>query len=95
MDSSLKNKATASMILGIISLVTIWFGYYAIIGIICGIIGLVIGIDAKKGLNGQDGAGMATAGIVCSAIGLGLSAISFLACVACAGILGGALSSFY
>ncbi len=42
------SKAIASMILGIISVVCIWFGYSTIIGIICGVIGLVFAIQIRK-----------------------------------------------
>lgn len=95
MQSSARSKAIASMVLGIVSLVFVWTGQFALVGIICGIIGLVLGVGARKELAGQDGTSFATAGIVCSAIGLGLSAIAFIACVACAGIIGSAISGIY
>lgn len=76
-----KGKATASMILGIVTLVCIFFGYGALLGIITGIIGLILGIQSKK----QAPSGMATAGIVMSAIGLGLCLLAFVACVLCVG----------
>ena len=41
-------KATASLVLGIISLRFIFFGYFSFIGMILAIIGLVLGISAKK-----------------------------------------------
>lgn len=78
-----KGQATASMILGIVTLVCIFFGYGALLGIITGIIGLILGIKSKK----QAPSGMATAGIVMSAIGLGLCLLTFVACVICAGAL--------
>lgn len=84
------NKATASLVLGIISLVCIFFGYSTIVGIITGVIGLVLGIQAKK----ETPSGMATAGIVLSVIGLVLCALGFLACVACIGVFG-SLGAFY
>ena len=40
--------AVASLVLGIVSAVCIFFGYFAFIGIITGIIGLILGIMAKK-----------------------------------------------
>ena len=42
------NKATASLVLGIISLVCIWFGYSALIGIVCAIVGLVFAVQIRK-----------------------------------------------
>ena len=52
--------AVASLVLGIVSAVCIFFGYFAFIGIITGIVGLVLGVMAKK----KQPCGMATAGIV-------------------------------
>lgn len=43
-----KGQATASMILGIVTLVCIFFGYGALLGIITGIIGLILGIKSKN-----------------------------------------------
>lgn len=64
----------ASMILGICSLVFCW-GWIAIIGIPCAIVGLILGTKAKnRGLQ----VGMAKAGIITSIIGLILGII-FLA----------------
>ena len=40
--------AVASLVLGIVSAVCIFFGYFAFIGIITGIVGLVLGVMAKK-----------------------------------------------
>lgn len=87
MEQQSNGKAIASLILGIVSLVCIFFGYGALLGIILAVIGLVLGIGAKKTAP----SGMATAGIVLSIIGLAACAISFLACVACVG----ALASMY
>ncbi len=80
-------KAVASMILGIVSLVCILFGTFAFIGMIAGIVGLVLGISANK----EGKTGMATAGVVMSAIGLGLCAITFIACLACVGCVNSAV----
>ena len=46
---------------------------------ITGIVGLVLGVMAKK----KQPCGMATAGIVLSAVALGLCVITFIACFAC------------
>ncbi len=98
-----KGKATASMVLGIISLVVAIFGsvvssiLYAtyigalvawiipIIPFVCGVIGLILGIVARKEMpEGQ--AGAATAGIVCSAISLVLQILLGIAVLACFGL---------
>ncbi|HHU73224.1 MAG TPA: hypothetical protein GXZ28_01165 [Clostridiales bacterium] len=76
-------KAIASLVLGIIAFICVFFGYGALLGIILAIIGLVLGISAKK----EAPSGMATAGVVLSIISLALCAISFIACVACVGML--------
>ena len=76
--------AVASLVLGIVSAVCIFFGYFAFIGIITGIIGLILGIMAKK----KQPCGMATAGIVLSAVALGLCVITFIACFACTACAG-------
>lgn len=80
-----KGAATASLVLGIISIVTWFFGMGALVGLITGIIGLICASNAKKaGFVG----GMRTAGFVCSLIGVIGSALVFVACVACVGVLG-------
>jgi cbb3-type cytochrome oxidase subunit 1 len=68
-------KAIASLVLGIVSIVFCVYG----IGIVTGIIGLVLGISAKK----ENPSGMATAGIVLSIIGIVISGITLFACIAC------------
>ncbi|MGI6175229.1 MAG: hypothetical protein ACOYJC_03510 [Christensenellales bacterium] len=81
-----KGKATASMVLGIISC-SLWiFGYGAIAAIVCGIIGLVLAIQVRKGYEAAQmkPTGIATAGLVLSLIGTALSAIIFISCIACA-----------
>ncbi len=77
-------KAVASMVLGIIACVCVFFGYGALLGIVLGVVGLVLGINARK----EQPDGMATAGIVLSAIAIAVCAVGFLACVACVGCLG-------
>lgn len=58
--------AIASMVLGILSILT------TCVGIILGIIGLILGIVALNQIkqSGQSGRGMAIAGIICSSAGL-------------------------
>ena len=84
MENKGNGKAVASLVLGIISLVFIFFGTFAFIGMILAIIGLVLGISAKKD-NPEDG--KAKAGIVLSIIGLALCTVSLLACAICVGSL--------
>ncbi len=82
------NKATASLVLGIVSLVSLCFFYISLIGIACGIIGMIFGIQIRKAgqLEGFRPNGVATAGLTTSIIGLCLSVLEFLSCVACVGL---------
>lgn len=80
-----KGAAIASLVLGIVAIVLWWFGYSSIISLIASIVGLVLASSAKKA--GYTG-GIRTAGFVLSLIGLIGGAVIFLACVACAGLLG-------
>ena len=90
-----KGQAIAALVLGIVSIVFSWFGYGALIGLACGVVGLILAMQAKKqGFTG----GMYTAGLVLSIIGLALSAILFISCAACTGCAAcgyGSLASFY
>lgn len=74
--------AVAALVLGIISIVTCWIWY---IGPVVGIIGIVLG---ALGRRDPEKAGMATAGLACSIIGVVLSVIGYIACVGCAASLG-------
>ena len=76
------NKAIASLVLGIVSVVCVFFGPGALLGIILGIVGLILGINAKK----EAPSNMANAGVILSIISIAACAISFVACVACLGI---------
>lgn len=80
-----KGKATASLVLGIVAVVLCWFSatiWLGIIGLVCGIIGLVLGIQVRKGCQaaGVKPDGMATAGFVLSIIGLALCALMLICC---------------
>ncbi|MGX8699663.1 MAG: hypothetical protein ACSW8F_06995 [bacterium] len=87
-----KGLAIASLVLGIIAVVFWFFGYFAILSVLLGIIGLVLASNAKK--QGFVG-GLQTAGFVLSLIGLIGGGVSFLACVACVGALGSLSDSLY
>ncbi len=91
-------KATASMVLGIISVALALFATYiypAVAGLICGIIGLVLAIQIRKAgqTEGFELSGTAKAGFVLNVISVALNALMFLACVACVGLVGGILGS--
>ena len=75
-----KGKATASLVLGIISVCCAWFGWGAIAGIVCAIVGIVLAVGAgKEGYT----AGMQKAGMILSIIGLILGGVMFIACTIC------------
>ena len=80
-----RGQAIASMVLGIVSCVFMWFGYGSLIALACGIVGLFLWSSAKK--QGYVGS-MLTAGFVLSLIGTILSALIFVSCVACVGCAG-------
>ncbi len=84
-NNSAKNKGIASLVLGIVSLVVLWFGYGSLIAMILSIIGIILGVGARKGLAPDQGHGLATAGMICSIIALILSTLWLLACVLCIG----------
>ncbi len=87
-NSTSSGAAVASLVLGIISIISSFFGYSAILGLILGIIGTVLGAKARK----EAQTGMATGGFVCSIIGLIFSALGFVCAIACAGALRSAIS---
>lgn len=64
-----RGKATAALVLGIISLVFCWMSFFAVVSVVCSIIGIIMGSGARKQLP-PEGRGQATAGFVCSIIGL-------------------------
>lgn len=76
----------ASLVLGIISLVIGVFssGVLGWLGAILAIIGIILGALGRKNPEKQ---GIATAGMVCSIIGLVLCLLLYIACAACVGAL--------
>lgn len=74
----------ASLVLGIISLVIGVFssGLLGWLGAIIAIIGIILGALGKKDPEKK---GIATAGFVCSIIGLVLCLLLYVACAACIG----------
>lgn len=84
----------ASLVLGIISLlISLGAGAAGMgwVGSICGILAIVLGAIAKKDPAQK---GTATGGLVCGIIALLWGIIATIACVACLGAAGAALSSF-
>ncbi len=77
--------AVASLVLGIVSIVCILFGYGAILGLVLGIVATVLGAKARK----ESQTGMATAGFVCGIVGTVLCAFTVVCTIACLGSLAG------
>jgi hypothetical protein len=90
-DEPGKGSAIASLVLGIVSIVCWFLGMGAFVGLITGIIGVICASCSKKA--GYTG-GIQTGGLVCSIIGLVVSAVVFATCVACVGALGTAGALF-
>lgn len=80
----------ASLVLGILALLIGIFsaGAYGWLGAIFGLIGIILGALGRKD---SEKTGIATAGLVCSIIGLVLSLILYIACIACVGGLAAAM----
>ena len=83
--SASNGMAIASLILGIVSILT----SSLFIGFVLGIIGVVLGVKARNEIpEGAPGRNFATGGLVCSVIGAVLGGIVLLSCV-CIGGIGG------
>ena len=76
--------AVASLVCGILSLVSILFSVFAWIGLILGVLAIIFGVIANKA--GKDG--KATAGLVMGIVGAAISTIVFISCVICAATVG-------
>jgi hypothetical protein len=91
-------NATASLVLGIISIVLCWC--YGLIGLILGIIGLIMGNKAvslykqSPGVYSEASYKNANAGKICSLIGLILGALYVLIIIAFWSTVAAALGSF-
>lgn len=85
MNANNTGTATAALVVGIVAFVCSWvFSSWGWLGTILGIVGIVLAANAfKECPAGQDGHGMAVAGLVLSILAVSLSAI-VMACV-CAG----------
>jgi Na+/proline symporter len=93
MDYPGKNKAIASLVLGIISLAFIsvdWIPFVNILPLAVGIVGIILAINAKKEMAAAENAptGMVTAALVLSVIGTVFAAIFFISCTMCVACIG-------
>lgn len=80
------SKSVASLILGILAVISIFTGWGSFIGFVLAVIGVILGVNAKKESGGASG--MATAGIALSVIGIITSSIGVI-CFACVGTMVG------
>ena len=87
-------KAIASLVLGIVAAVLVFFGTLSILSIILAVIGLVLGVQARREMP-QGTAGMATAGMVLSIVVLALAVIVLVSCTACAALVAGTAGALY
>ena len=92
-ESTNSSLAIAALVIGILSIVFALFLKYKWIGLVLAIVGVVLGAKARK----QSQTKMATAGFVCSIVGLALSVVFWVCLLACGasllaiGLLGGAV----
>lgn len=88
-----KSLAIVSLVLGIAAAVICWFGWGAILALVCGIVGIVFAVKARNAIPvGADGRGMATAGLVVSIVAVclsGIVAVCFICALATLGSLAG------
>jgi|GEM_PF-490763 len=70
--------AIAALVTGIVALLVSFFG---MVGVPLAIVGIVLGIAARKGSSQSNG--MATGGLVCSIVALVISGVALAACMAC------------
>jgi len=80
--------AIASLVTGLVSLACLfismfWLAFFGFIGIAVAIVGLVLGISARK----KTKSGMATAGMVLNIIALALCILGAIALIACAAMI--------
>ena len=77
-NSEKKTLSIAALILGLVGIIFDFI--YLWIGLIAGIIGIIIGVKARKEENAK---GMATAGFICSIVAVAIGGF-LLACALCA-----------
>ena len=82
----MKGMSIAGLILGIFAIILFWIPIFNVISLICGIVGLVLSAKGRGAAKAADvSAGLGTAGLVLSIIGVVLGGIRFLTCTVCAG----------
>lgn len=69
-----RSLGIASLVLGIITDVFIFIGPFGLLGLVTGIVGIVLGAMGRKRLP-EGRRGMATAGLVCSIVGVSIIAL--------------------
>ena len=84
------NMAVAALVLGILSLITCWFGAVGWIGCICGVLAIVLGVLGQK--KEPEKKGMAKAGMIMGIVALAIGIIMTIACIACIGAVGTAIN---
>ena len=91
-----KNFAIVSLVLSIVAAVVCWFGWGAIIALVCGIVGIVFAVKARNLMPvGTDGRGMATAGLVVSIVAVslcGIAVVCWICALAALGTIGAGLA---
>ena len=75
-NEKLHTQAIITLVLGILSLVLLLFGWSSIVGLGCGIAALIIGSKVKKASQNKEGLG--NAGYICGLIGTILSGIEMI-----------------
>lgn len=75
-----RGYAIASLVLGLVAILTCWFGF---LGLAAGIVGVIMAVQARKLMPPDAPRGMATAGMVLSIISIVIGGAMFLSCAAC------------
>lgn len=81
-------QAVAALVLGIVAAASCFFGIGAVVGLICGIIGIVMSNKAKAAGNNE---GIRKAGFICSVVGTAIAGIGFIIAIAAIGIFSAAM----
>lgn len=81
-----KGYGIAALVLGIITILFVFTGILGIIGLVTGIVGIVLGHKGMS-LSPPGMRGMATAGFVCSIVGVAIVAIGLLVLGGIAGLV--------
>lgn len=84
-------QALAALILGIVAAASCFFGIGAVVGLVCGIIGIVMSNKAKAAGNTE---GIRKAGFICSVVGTVIAGLAFIIAIAAVGIMGVLISSY-